>query len=45
VSAEVVEARDGLYDLGSLAKGVEAGLYLLVDRPDRPIEGVDLLET
>ena len=44
LSAAVVEARDGPYDLGSLAKGVEAGLHLLADPRDRPIEGVDLLE-
>ena len=25
-------------------KGVEIGLHLLVDPPDRPIEGVDLLQ-
>jgi hypothetical protein len=44
LSAEVVEARDGPYDLGGLAKGVEIGLHLLVERRDRPIEGVDLLQ-
>ncbi len=44
LGAEVVEARNGLYDLGGLTKGVEIGLHLLVDPRDRPIEGVDLLQ-
>jgi len=44
LGAEVVEAREGLYDLGGLMKGIEIALHLLVDPCDRPIEGVDLLE-
>ena len=44
LGAEVVEARDGLYDLGGLTKGIEIGLHRLVDPRDRPIEGIDLLQ-
>ncbi len=44
LGAAVVEARDGPYDLGGLAKGVEIGLHLLVDPGDRSVEGVDLIE-
>ncbi len=44
LGAEVVEARNGPYDLGGLTKGVEIGLHLLVDPRDRRIEGVDLLK-
>jgi len=44
LGAEVVEARDGLYDLGGFTKGIEIGLHRLIDPGDRPIEGVDRLQ-